>query len=555
MVKLKVREESLKYGARKKKKIIRREEEIEKMISDLEINLSSTNVKENERTELWTDLEIKRRELEEIIEYRTKGAILRSKSQWYNEGEKNTKYFLNLEKRHCKQGTITQLKTSDTTYAHTDKDILEECESFYKNLYTSTINAHNSADSVFFTQATGKCLSNEETDSCEGLLNTEECLVALKSMANGKSPGSDGFPAEFYKVFWRDLATLLIDALNFSKEFGELSVSQKRGIIKLIPKKEADLNLLKNWRPITLLNFDYKLATKTIANRIKAVLPNIISNDQSGFIKGRFIGENIRLIDSAIKYTASKNIPGLLLFLDFEKAFDTLEWPFIHKTLIHFGFGPSLQKWFHVFYRNIESSVLNNGWESNLFAPTRGVRQGCPLSPYLFILSVEILADAIRKKKEIRGLSVDNNDIKLSQYADDTTLILDGSEQSLLAALATLDTFSCASGLRLNSKKTEALWIGSSADRDFKLCPEKDFKWPKKKVKALGVWFSTNPDESTALNYKDKLEKVRGILSSWRFRRLGLFGKITVLKSLVASQLVYVFSSCPTNPETINEIN
>ena len=110
---------------------------------------------------------------------------------------------------------------------------------------------------------------------------------------------------------------------------------------------------------------------------------------------------------------------------------------------------------------------------------------------------------------------MDNNDIKLSQYADDTTLILDG-----------LDTFSCVSGLRLNSKKTEALWIGSSADRDFKLCPNKDFKWPKKKVKALGVWFSTNPDESIVLNYKDNLEKVRGILGSWSFRRLGLFGKI-----------------------------
>ena len=130
MGKLKVREESLKYGARKKKKILKREEEIEKAISELEINLGSANAKENERAELWTDLETKRRELEEIIEYRTKGAILRSKSQWYNEGEKNTKYFLNLEKRHCKQGIITQLKTSDTTHAHTDKEILEECESF-----------------------------------------------------------------------------------------------------------------------------------------------------------------------------------------------------------------------------------------------------------------------------------------------------------------------------------------------------------------------------------------------------------------------------------------
>ena len=105
-----------------------------------------------------------------------------------------------------------------------------------------------------------------------------------------------------------------------------------------------DPNLIKNWRPLTLLNCDYKIATKAVANRIKAMLSKLISHDQTGFIKDRFIGENLRLTDRVIKYTAAKDIPGLLLFLDFEKAFDTLEWPFIHKTLEHFGFGPTFIK-------------------------------------------------------------------------------------------------------------------------------------------------------------------------------------------------------------------
>ena len=200
------------------------------------------------------------------------------------------------------------------------------------------------------------------------------------------------------------MADILIDALNYSHENGKLPISQRRGIIKLIPKKDAELNLVKNWRPLTLLNCDYKIATKALANRIKPFLQKLISHDQTGFIKNRFIGENIRLIDGVIKYTAAKNIPGLLLFLDFEKAFDTLEWPFIQRTLQHFGFGLSFQKWIKVFYQDIESCVLNNGWASNFFELTRGVRQGCPLSPYVFLLSAEIMAENVRKTKEIRGL-------------------------------------------------------------------------------------------------------------------------------------------------------
>ena len=297
------------------------------------------------------------------------------------------------------------------------------------------------------------------------------------------------FPVNFIKFFWNDLAEILVNALNHSFETRMLSISQRRGIVKLIPKKDADLKLIKNWRPTTLLNCDYKIATKAIGSRIKTLLPNLISDDQTSFIKDRFIGENIRLIDSVMKFTTSRNIPGLLLFLDFEKAFDTLEWAFIHKTLRYFNFGPSLLKWIKVSYRNIESCILNNGWASNFFQLSRGVRQGCPLSPYKFILSVEVMAEGIRKRKEIVGIIVNGKEIKLSQYADDTTLILDGSEQSVKEAVKLLESFGDASGLRLNSTKTEALWIGSKANCDLKLCPEKDFKWPKKKKRILILQF------------------------------------------------------------------
>ena len=272
-------------------------------------------------------------------------------------------------------------------------------------------------------------------------------------------------------------------------------------------------------------------------------------------MKGRFIGENIRLIDCIIQYASEKNIPGLLPFIDFEKAFDSLEWSFIFDTLRFFGFGDSIINWVKAFYNSTESCILNNGWASNFFETQRGVRQSCPLSPYLFILVAEVLAKAIRNNSNIKGIFVSNQKIKISQYADDTTLILDGSIESLSFSLKILDDFGKVSGLRLNDRKTEALWIGSSIGNDPISIPGKNLKWPVAKVKALGLWISTNPEMSASLNFNEKLESVRKILSCWRYRRLTLLGKIIVLRSLVASQLVYLLTPLQSNYTALNEVN
>ena len=129
------------------------------------------------------------------------------------------------------------------------------------------------------------------------------------------------------------------------------------------------------------------------------------------------------------------------------------------------------------------------------------------MSPYLFVLGVEILAEKIRKNETIKGIWVSENEIKVSQYADDTTLILDGWKESLICALQVLENFSLVSSLRLNNRKTEALWIGTDKDRDDKLCPAKNLKRIKHEGKALGVWFSTNLEEALEANYADKLAK------------------------------------------------
>ena len=235
--------------------------------------------------------------------------------------------------------------------------------------------------------------------------------------------------------------------------------------------------------------------------------------------------------------------------------FKFLLWPFIYKTFHHFNFGSSILRWIKLFYHDIESCILNNGWSSNLFKLERGVRQGCPLSPYLFILCTEVLADAIRKHNNIKGIFVDGQEIKISLYADDTTLILDGSRASFQNSLQILEFFRAISGLRLNYKKTEALWIGANAGSEEKLCPENDLRWMSDKVKTLDVWLSTDPETMLKANYEEKITKLKASLGCWELRRLSLLGKITVLKSLIVSQLTYILSPLPTNQCAIAEVN
>ncbi len=219
-------------------------------------------------------------------------------------------------------------------------------------------------------------------------------------MPNGKTPGCDGLPVEFYKVFWNKIKKPLHEALMYA---GELHISARRGIITLIPKKDKDIKM-KHWRPLTLLNVDYKIIAKVLAQRLKLQLLKVIHRDQTGFLQTRFIGENIRLILDIIEYTETENIPALLISIDYEKCFDRLEWSAVQGALRYFNFGENFMKWIKLLYTNPESCTTNNGYISEWFKPTRGLRQGCPLSPYLFVICAEIFANLIRKNNNIKGI-------------------------------------------------------------------------------------------------------------------------------------------------------
>ena len=251
---------------------------------------------------------------------------------------------------------------------------------------------------------------------------------------------------------------------------------------------------------------------KAIAKRLEAVLPLVINADQTGYIKGQYIGENVRLISDIISYTAAKNLPGLAIFLDFEKAFDSIEWNFLFKALDKLNFGPDFKNWVQTFYCNITSCVTNNGFASDFFNLERGVRQGCPLSGTLFVLGIEILALTIKKNLKIEGIEVRAREIKITQYADDTTVFLKNPE-SMSVLLDLLEKFERCSGLKINRTKSEAMWLGKWKNREDTLF---NVKWPKDSIFALGIHFSNSAKVSGKLNFYEKLDVLEKTLNNWK---------------------------------------
>ena len=196
------------------------------------------------------------------------------------------------------------------------------------------------------------------------------------------------------------------------------------------------------------------LANNTIG-RLKFVIDELIDCDQTGYITGRYIGENIRTVSDVIEYLNANNKSGIILLIDFEKAFDTISWDFIDKALHKFNFGPTFRHWVKVLYTDSKSAVINNGnFTEFVVNLKRGVRQGCPLSTYLFLLVVELLSINIRNNKQIERIKKKNSTLKISQMADDTTIFV-SSSASIPPLLFTLSAFAISSGLKTNVEKTK----------------------------------------------------------------------------------------------------
>ena len=471
------------------------------------------------------------------------GTLIRAKIKWSEMGEKNNKYFLNLEKRNYNSKYIKKLVCNNKSITNPELILNEEMR-FYKNLYTSKIKTEQTNTQDFLVHTKVPKLDDVEKIMCDRPLQMIEIASALKELNNDKTPGNDGFTTNFYKFFWPDIRNILLDTYNFSFQTGILTNDQRRSILNLIPKQDKDLRFLKNWRPVSILNTDYKILTKALAKRLQSVLPKLISPDQVGYLKNRYIGENVRIIDDVMSYADLKNLEGYIILLDFEKAFDSIEWSYLFKTLKTFNFGENFQRWIKILYTDIESTVSNNRYSSKYFQLSRGIRQGCPISALLFLLVAETMACIIKKNKGIRGISIEKEIFKICQLADDTTIFVSDIE-SIENLMNLMNQFYEQTGLKINLDKSQVIPIGKSKVKVLKLPRSlKTMIVNTINFKTLGVWFSYDINESITLNFSNKIKKIESILNIWKCRKLSLKGRVLIIKSLILPQITYLLSVC-----------
>ena len=350
-----------------------------------------------------------------------------------------------------------------------------------------------------------------------------ECKEAVFDMKANKSPGIDGLTGEFYKHFWNSISTLFYDALGEIFQSGELSFSQRLSVLTLIHKKD-DRKDLKNYRPLSLTNTDYKIIAFIFARRLQKIINKLINPNQSAYIKGRYIGSNARLILDIYEYCENFDNDGILLFLDFEKAFDSVEWNFLYKTLENFNFGTNFIKWMKILYTNPIFRTKNNGWLSKTVNMQRGIRQGCPVSALLYILVSEILAIKIKENINIQGFSLPNmlSEIKSVQHADDLTMILKNIE-SLIHGIETIKSFCLHAGSKINISKTECILLGRLKGTFDNI---DGIKVNTSSIKCLGIYIGHDKEECYNKNWMKVYGNIEKLFESWKKRKLTIFGKM-----------------------------
>ena len=461
-----------------------------------------------------------------------------------NMVKKSSKYFFSLEKAKYNAKTCYSIFEKEGNLVSDPEKILNIQSEFYADLYSEDrevlFTLKNSSD----TKVSSECRKIQDLQ-----ISMQDLETSIKGMNNNKTPGYDGLPVEFYKMFWQRIKQVFFDMVLEVYETGFLHPTARMGILNLIPKATKDTRLVKNLRPITLLNVDYKIIEKAIANKMIPALEDIIHSDQRGFMKNRRISVNIRKLLDIMHVAKEEDIEALVLSLDFVKCFDRCSFSILHGSLEFFGFGQYVKKWTKILYKDFIVKIQNNGFFSSEIPIHKGVHQGGCCSSIYFLVIAEILAMTLRGNEKVQGITIGQIKNILNQFADDADVFSINSEESIREIFRELEWFRKQSGFMISNEKTMMYRIGSLRHSNAQLYGIDQVAWSNEDITVLGV--TVSHDNIVEKNYEIIQKKIRQTLGSWVHRGLTLTGRVLVVNTLVMSLLIYKMMVLPMIPERV----
>ena len=456
-----------------------------------------------------------------------------TRAKFHLEGERCNSWWFGKMKTRPEIARIRTLKGADGSLHTSQEGKNVVAEEFYRNLFTAEPLHQESLATL--VASVDKVLSPSSLDELQRPFTAAEVLRILQTLPSHKSPGPDGLTYELYKkfkgpmsrIFERVLNELLADPSGVGSKFCE-------ALICLLPKSGL-LDEMKNWRPISLANSDYKVLMVCLASRLGNVLPEVVGEEQCGFVRGRSIFDPILTMKSVIRRKKRSN-SGMALLLDMEKAYDRVNFDYLFACLTSFGFPPSWIALLQSIYGVGSSRLLLNGHQSAEIPIGRGVRQGCPLSPLLFSIAIEPLANLVRSSGVLKGVASGSTVVKIMLYADDTTLFLH-DQVDLAEAERLLEIFERGSGAKINASKSELIPLTTRCPA---LTVQSRFRLRPQEYEARFLGAKVGVLQTDKASWDPTMVKVKAELDRWSLKGLSLRGKLLVLKSCILSKLTYL---------------
>ena len=470
--------------------------------------------------------------------------------KWREQGEQSNKFFLNSIKINRASSTLDFLNTPDGKVDNMN-GILNYAREFYSNLYDK--HPTNSVEN--FYHHCPKLLDGAKLEMSRPLTisNLKEALKSCKD----STPGLDGIPYSYYKIFGNELLPLVLSSWEYSNLMGSLPQSQSTSVILLIPKAGKDKHEIKNWRPISISSCDLKIITKAYSIKVGTYLGDIISNSQMGYVPGRDINFNNRILNLALEHCNSSNLDYSITSLDAQKAYDSVDHTYISNTLREYGFPDEFIKAVDILHSNLRAQVQVNGFLSNPFSIQRGVKQGDALSCALFIIAIDPLIRNIEKNPDIPALLLsDNCAIKTLAYADDIAIISKNTNNSFNHIFDEYGKLTTISGLTLNADKTEILNLSQSNKQtthatylnvNLSLNHQSE-------ITICGNCLSLDPAVRYNANITNKINKLSKQLNFWKGRQLSINGKMIIINTFAISQLIFSSQFQAIHPKDVRKI-